>query len=156
MLCCMGGDVEVKRVQKYASVYTAEVQAILGAIEMAKQSENRIITIVTDSRSAIAGVLKYNNQLPIIRKIQKEKVVSENSFRLCWVPTLPSHIGITHSDRVDTTAQRAIDQLQVTNIKIPRGDYKAYGKKQAKAQLAKRWNGDRPNNKLRRRDFKGF
>ena len=142
-----GGDVEARRVQKYASVYTAEVQAILGAVKMAKQSESRRITIVTDSRSAIAGVLKYNNQHPIIRKIQTEMAVSEKSFRLCWVP---SHIGIRHNEKVDTAARRAIDQLQVTDIKIPRGDYKAYVKKQAKAQWAERWNGEMQNNKLRR------
>ena len=82
-----GREVEAKKVQGYASVYTAELLAVLGAVKATQHSQSDNITIATDSRSAIAGICKYNNNHPIVRKIFTEMIRGGKNYVLCWVPS---------------------------------------------------------------------
>ena len=140
-----GEEVVQRRVQSYATVHTAETQAILLAVEDSQQSLRNFITIVSDSRSAIASIMKYNNGHPIVAKILEIVQGNNKQYNLCWVP---SHMGVAGNERVDTEARAAIELPNITEMEMPRGDYKALVRKEIGRKWQENWRAQRQN-KLR-------
>ena len=61
---------EAKKLPKIYSIYTAELSAILEAVEVAGHSErHRQVTIFSDSKSPIQRTFKYNNLHSIVSNI---------------------------------------------------------------------------------------
>ena len=51
------------------SIYTAELNAIKAAVEMAKDAEVDTVAICTDAKSCTQGIVRYDRKHPIIIKI---------------------------------------------------------------------------------------
>jgi len=102
-----------KKLLPISSVYTAELHAIKEAIyhEASKQSES--LTIITDSKSSIQGILNCKSKNPIIKSIRNQTVSFENGINLCWVP---SHIGVLLNERADKAANKATFKLSHLGI----------------------------------------
>ena len=60
------------------------------------------VTIVTDSRSAITSITKYDNKHRIINKILDIMQIINKLFIWCWVP---SHSGVAANEKVDKAAR---------------------------------------------------
>ena len=106
-----------------ASIFSAELQAILLALDFIECSNLDKFLICSDSLSALQAIHnhKFNNSF-VQRVLEKchflftrNKVVS-----FCWVP---SHVGISGNERADVAATSALS-LPVSDIKIPYSDLK--------------------------------
>ena len=104
-----------------ASIYTAELLAISEAIAHAIHHSYHRITIFTDSRSAIQGLVKYIYYHPIVSSIKDRLRQSDCHVTLCWVP---SHSGIRGNEHADAAAKAAIALPFVSNTGMPRTDLK--------------------------------
>lgn len=132
-----GNRVHAKRIPSIATIYTAELNAILAVIENALTVNNNHVTVITDSRSAIQGILKYNNSHPLITKIL-EKVKESNKFiTLCWVP---SHVGVDGNEKADKAAKEIIDTDETIEGEVPRGDYKCSVRAKVRQLAEEEWN----------------
>lgn len=98
-----GDNTQTYNLQSHCSVYTAEMYAILQALEFSCQKKISHTVIFTDSLSAALSLkpMYPRNELAImVRNLchQLHKVV------IVWIP---SHIGITENELVDKAAKEA-------------------------------------------------
>ena len=132
-----------------ASIYTAELQAILTTLAFLIRSPETSFVIYCDSISAIQSIQDPFSNHPIVKQIQLwlRMLQSQNKFiTFCWVP---SHCGITGNETADQAAKLEGEREGGTvDIALPCKDlYPVYHSK-----LLERW-ADRwaniNNNKLR-------
>ena len=134
-----------KKLNPISSVYTAELHAIKEAIyhEASKQSES--LTIITDSKSSIQGIINCKTKNPIIKSIRNKTISFENGINLCWVP---SHIGVLLNERADKAANKATSKLSTDITEIPRSDMKNHIKMRMFHKWREKWENT-TNNKYR-------
>ena len=120
------------RIQNTASIFTAETLAIQRTLD----ELNGNILICTDSKSAIQAISCYQHRNPIIQQIQQD-IQSSQQIKLCWVP---SHIGVRENERADSSARDAIENLQITPVKIPRSDHQCAIKAAVFHKWRTKWN----------------
>ena len=112
-----------RRLHNCASVFTAELYAILLALKfLVTLSENSFV-IVSDSRSALLAIEAYNSKHPLIMEIQQwlHLIFSKHKkVEFCWVP---SHIGIPTNELADTHAKAAVQDLRICSKSLPFSDY---------------------------------
>ena len=134
-----------KKLNPISSVYTAELHAIKEAIyhEASKQSES--LTIITDSKSSIQGIINCKTKNPIIKSIRNQTISFENGINLCWVP---SHIGVLLNERADKAANKATSKLSADITEIPRSDMKNHIKMRMFHKWREKWENT-TNNKYR-------
>ncbi|KAI3379233.1 hypothetical protein SNEBB_003546, partial [Seison nebaliae] len=129
-----------------ASIFTAELTAILSAFNHAVTTNNSL-TVFMDSKSSIEALNDISSLHPLIVQIQDAaRVLRQRGFEsaVCWVP---SHTGVDKNEEADTAA-RAASHLPLINKKLPYRDYYP----QFKRILYSRWQSDwsaLQNNKLR-------
>ena len=85
---------ESRRIPKEASVYTAELLAILLALKRVYQMRPKSFVIVSDSRSALMAIESYNSPHPIVIEIQEWFhliTTQQKEVKFCWVLTVDSH-----------------------------------------------------------------
>merc|ERR1712082_195690 len=121
-----------RRINNCASIFTAELTAILEALKHSQNINRNCVSIITDSKSSIQAIRKLYPQNPIIIKIQDIIKNSNKNFTLCWVP---SHIGIQGNEQADRLAVAATSNETIHQHENIRSDIKAYIKKNYK----KRW-----------------
>jgi len=125
------------------SNFSAELMAISDGLqhlrEHSKQDEKLII--VTDSRSCVQALTKYNNRNPLVISIQSDIGSGAGGVVLCWVP---SHIGITENEQVDSAARRATEG-EIQQVPIPRMDYKIEIHKAVKSEWYREWESTSDN-----------
>lgn len=121
-------------INKFASIYTAELLAINMALDIAIKNLNSHINIFTDSLSCCLALQNpfFNNQSnpfikTIIEKIVEFQSLSSKTLRIYWIP---SHRNITGNEMADQLAKDAT-LVQPTNISIPYTDFVALFKNQA-------------------------
>jgi ribonuclease HI len=113
------------RLPDRASIFTAEIQAILLALDhIAKSSDSHFI-IFSDSKSCLQAIANLKLEHPLImqtlEKLNSRKLIGKYII-FCW---LPSHIGIKGNEEADAAAKAAL-QRPVSNIRIPHSDFKPY------------------------------
>jgi ribonuclease HI len=113
------------RLPDRASIFTAEIQAILLALDhIAKSSDNHFI-IFSDSKSCLQAIANLKLEHPLIlqtlEKLNSRKLIGKYVI-FCW---LPSHTGIKGNEEADAAAKAAL-QRPVSNIRIPHSDFKPY------------------------------
>jgi ribonuclease HI len=113
------------RLPDRASIFTAEIQAILLALDhIAKSSDNHFI-IFSDSKSCLQAIANLKVEQPLILQTV-EKLNSQKLIGKCIVFCgLPSHIGIKGNEEADAAAKAAL-QRPVSNIRIPHSDFYAH------------------------------
>jgi ribonuclease HI len=138
----------VKRLPNHASIFSAEAQAILLAIDIISQSNNLQFLIVSDSYSCIKAIENRNLQNPLVVAILEhlhQKLNSKNSIIFIWVP---SHIGIAGNTAADATAKAALN-LSISNTLVPHSDFKPLISSHIKKCWQNSWDSE-PNNKLQK------
>lgn len=119
----MGRGSWTERLPDEASIFTAELRAILLAFQYIKRSIHNRFIICTDSLSslqAIGGLLLDNSIILDIINSYTNIVNGGKTVIFCW---LPSHIGIEGNEKADAAANLAL-QLNISRIKIPHSDFK--------------------------------
>merc|ERR1712237_149034 len=112
------GDAVSHRISGLASVFTAELLAILQAVKQARTDPRESVTIITDSKSSIQAITKLYQSNPIVTQIRDEIFDSKKSVKLCWVP---SHIGVEGNEEADSQAKEATSNPNITQTHLPRG-----------------------------------
>jgi ribonuclease HI len=117
------GRVSLCRLPDNASIFTAELRAILMATKIIETSHRKNFLILVDSISCIQAIENRNwsnpNVLEILIKLH-HLVSSGISITFMWIP---SHIGIRGNTAADTAAKLALSST-ITDCKVPYSDFK--------------------------------
>ena len=111
------------RLPDSASVFTAEVWAIIKALEQIKDSIASKYIVFTDSLSCLQALHHMKLEHPLIGMVIRKCVFlnfAKQDIVFCWVP---SHNGITGNEKADFAAKSALD-LPCTMVGVPYSDFK--------------------------------
>ena len=94
--------------QQECSIYTAELTAILAALNEIENSTSKNWVINTDSRSAMDEIQSFACSHPIAEKIQEliPKLQKTKHITFCKIP---SHVGLRGNELADKAAKRATE-----------------------------------------------
>jgi kelch-like protein 2/3 len=138
-----------RKLNPQSTIFTAELYAILDAMNFIDSSDTTNHTIFSDSQSAIQAIQLYNNNHPIVMEINTWLIRLSSRhkiIRLCWVP---SHIGIPGNEAADTAAKAASTSDNAIDYpNIPHKDYYPLFKKTLKNCWQETWSNT-ADNKLR-------
>jgi ribonuclease HI len=135
-----------RRLRDKMSVFSAELDAILLALNYAQVSNNRYFVIYSDSKSSLQSLRSSaENNSYVAHILEKLKTLFDSNKHVvfCWVP---SHVGIVGNEAADTAAKDALGK-RVTPVIIPHTDIKQY----INAYIHKLWQtswGEEIHNKL--------
>jgi ribonuclease HI len=120
----MGDHEYVERLPDGSSIFSAELHAIMLALDHVETTPVRDFVIFTDSKSVLQSIQGQHWENPLVRKIL------ERHHRLCFTLVkrivfywIPSHVGIRGNEAADTAAKSGI-HLRETFIPIPHTDFK--------------------------------
>ena len=112
------------RLNSSATVFTAELYAILQAIIFISQHASLAFTIFTDSTSSLHAIFQYNNPHPIVSQIQRWLIQLHSlhkTVHFCWSP---AHVGIVPNEEADAAARNVATHVGPPHITaIPHRDY---------------------------------
>ena len=110
------------RLPDSASIFTAEIWAIITALEEIKTASESKFIIFTDSLSCLQALLYMKLEHPLIGMAIRKCVFLNfaNKDILCWVP---SHVGIRANEKADSAAKSALD-LPHAQVGVPYTDFK--------------------------------
>ena len=133
-----------------ASMYTAELTAIIDAMNMAYHTSQKSFVIYSDSKSALESLNNYNPSHPLVQKAQEWLVrisCQHKSVSFCWIP---AHVGILGNERADRKAKIACNQREINVKAVPSFDMKQPVHKYILLKWQERWSSPfLTNNKLR-------
>ena len=132
-----------------ASVYSAELLAILHVLALLIQEPDNVFTIVSDSLRALHAISDRFSRHPIVVDIHLYLKLLQRggkAVKLCWVP---SHVVIVRNERADAKA-REIEEHVATFIlqKVKLCDFYPSKSKALHAERNGSWQ-DQQHNKLR-------
>lgn len=96
-----------KRLHPATSVFSAELYAIVEALDMIERLPYINFTIFSDSQSAVSASRQYSNIHPIICSITSKLALLHETYKtvnICW---LPSHVDIRGNEEADEAARLA-------------------------------------------------
>ena len=111
------------RLPDSASIFTAEIWAIITALEEIKNASESKFIIFTDSLSCLQALLYMKLEHPLIGMAIRKCVflnIANKDIILCWVP---SHVGIRGNEKADSAAKSALD-LPHAQVGVPHTDFK--------------------------------
>ena len=111
------------RLPDSASVFTAEVWAIIKALEQIKDSIASKYIVFTDSLSFLQALHHMKLEHPLIGMVIRKCVflnIAKKGIVFCWVP---SHTGIKGNEKADSAAKAALDLLRA-KVGVPYTDFK--------------------------------
>ena len=113
-----------KKLPTSATIFTAELFAILLALCAIDDLPSRNFTIFSDSTSALHAITQYNSNHVLINRIQRWIIDLASRYKtvtLCWVP---SHVNVTGNEHADREAKSAaLSQNPLALINLPFRDY---------------------------------
>ena len=107
-----------KRLTNKASIYSAEITAIDLALDIITANKHNKFIIFTDSMSVLTALKNKKTVDPLTIKVLNRihRISKENkNIILCWIP---SHIGIQGNDKADSEAKKAINKLDVVQMRL--------------------------------------
>ena len=128
-----------KRLPNLATVYTAELYAILLALTEISKQQDKYHIIFSDSLSSLQSIANKKLEHPITLQILlKYHKLSINFYNVifCW---LPSHIGISGNEQADKAAKAALTQ-PISPIPLPHTDFKLSINKYIHSKWQQSWN----------------
>ena len=87
-------------------------QAIFDSLTDVEQYRYYYGTVITDSRSCIQAINRYNNVNPLVRMIQRRIASCGRQVTLCWVP---SHVGVAMNEKADQAAEVSL-QIEIFSL----------------------------------------
>jgi len=133
-----------KRLPNSASIYTAELYAILLSLNEISKQQHKYYIIFSDSLSSLHTILSKKLEHPITRQIllQYHKLASKSfNILFCW---LPSHVGITGNEKADKAAKSALNK-PILRIPVPFTDLKPIINKYIRNKWQQDWNSQTQN-----------
>src|SRR5208282_3493787 len=118
------GKTLTKRLPDHASIFSAESQAIILAMDIAKQSSNTKILILSDSLSCLQSVQNRNLNNPFILNIITEIHTLIESGKQIFIMWIPSHIGLPGNSAADAAAKAALNHTTSEGT-VPYSDFKS-------------------------------
>ena len=129
-----------------ASIYTAELSAILQTLVILQQSQHEYILVITDSLSALDALHNVQFKHPLVFKILS--VYTEMSaFKDIVFMWCPSHVGIGGNERADLLAKQALSH-RPCDFRIPFRDFYQRTKQICRARWQTEWGQTAPNKLL--------
>ena len=119
-----------KRITDQLSVYTAEMMAVIIALQWVEEVRPDSVVVCTDSVSALLSLqyMKSSREdlmLEIYQCIYRLHRIGI-AIGFCWVP---AHVGIEGNETADRMAKKALNMKQITDITFGKGEGKAIIKK---------------------------
>ena len=139
-------DSRIAKLSDNASIFTAELTAILKSLEYVNKIEGKRFTIYSDSYSALTAIKQFNPSHPLIWKIQEWLcwlASRYKSVQFCWVP---AHVGIKGNEKADTEARLATSLEKVDFSFIPHTDMKWPIRSYIKEKWQHRWTSMKEKN----------
>ena len=133
---------------KRSSVFTAELSAILSALEIIKEHQPQKFVIFSDSRSAVEAIQNYSPKNSLVQEIKYafHKLYEEGKhIEICWIP---AHVGVQGNEEADTAAKDAINKNR-SQINVPVCDFIPVLKQFTFEKWQRLWNEEHENNKLK-------
>jgi len=124
------------RIHDNSSIFTAELYAILSAIQTGVTREQETTVIISDSKSSIQAVNQLYSKNPLINEIKGEAYDSTKSYRLCWVP---AHRDLTGNEMADKLARETIKNSGKLDKLFLRADLKMTVRAKNRASWLLRW-----------------
>ena len=128
------------RLPDSASIFTAEIWAIITALEEIKNASESKFIIFTDSLSCLQALLYMKLEHPLIGMAILKCVflnIANKDIILCWVP---SHVGIRGNEKADSAAKSALD-LPHAQVGVPYTDFKLLISQYIFSTWQDDWNG---------------
>jgi len=105
------------RLPDTASIFRAELYALLLVIDVVRRSKEKNYVIFSDSMSSIQSIDGFNRDSDLVHKFLKDYTILEKNGKniiLCWIP---SHVGILGNEKADAAAKSVLS-LPVTRMKL--------------------------------------
>ena len=134
------------RLPDAASIYTAELTAILETLTILQHSPHQFILVITDSLSALDALHHFDFKHPLIFRILSIYTEMSTSKDVVFV-WCPSHVGIRGNERADLLAKQALSH-RPCDFRIPFRDYYQDVKRMCRAQWQSEWEQAAPNKLL--------
>lgn len=115
------------RISSYASIFTAEALAILTALQTIQKLDIEKSVILTDSLSTLTAMSNFSTNKTsshIIFQIQDQWTRLSLEGKEVTFTWIPSHVGITGNEIVDSHAKDAIKSGELLNTPLPHSDFK--------------------------------
>ena len=128
------------RLPDSASIFTAEIWAIITALEEIKNASESKFIIFTDSLSCLQALLYMKLEHPLIGMAIRKCVflnIANKDIILCWVP---SHVGIRGNEKADSAAKSAL-VLPHAQVGVPYTDFKLLISQYIFSTWQDDWNG---------------
>ena len=129
-----------------ASIYTAELHALLLSLKMIYQSQHKKFLIFCDSLSALQAVAGRNLNHPVLLDFHKLHTLlcfEEYDITFVWIP---SHIGIRGNEKVDSLAKEAVEgQNLLSSTRVPFSDLKPLVNEYIFKEWQKEWDVQKDN-----------
>ena len=126
------------------SVYSAELFAILAALEYIRENRVAKALILTDSRSAIKALTSLSRDHPTLVHILELCHLNTRDGFQCSFVWIPGHRGITGNVRADYWAKKAHDKPTVTDINVGYREYLPLVTRRVAGLFARMWQNYRP------------
>jgi len=114
-------SVKTVRLPDNASIFTAEIQALVMALDIIRRTRSKDYVVFSDTLSSLQGIESCKVKNPLILKIMKDHnqlINSGKSITFCWIP---SHVGIRGNEDADIAAKTGLD-VTTTNMRFPVSD----------------------------------
>ena len=111
------------RLPDSSSIFTAEIWAIITALEEIKNASESKFILFTDSLSCLQALLYMKLEHPLIGMAIRKCVflnIANKDIIFCWVP---SHVGIKGNEKADSAVKSALD-LPHAQVGVPYTDFK--------------------------------
>ena len=118
-----------------ASIFTAELHAIVKALSIIENSIYLNWTIFSDSQSSIQAISQQNPKHPLVQRIQaiiSKLHIQRKKISLCKVP---SHVGIPGNEAADRAANEGQNLPGIHTTRLPHTDYHP----QIRSNMMKKW-----------------
>ena len=135
-----------KRIGNDSSIFTAEIEAILKAVNFISTSPHlknkKKFVIFSDSKSVLESINSQDSRntlmIDLLDKLQTFKTNKTNKIdvKFCWIP---SHIGIKGNSLADDKAKEGLSKTHPVNYKFPYTDYLPKVKQFIRNKWQQRW-----------------
>ena len=129
-----------------ASVFTAELVAILETLHILQHAPHEFILVISDSLSALDAMHHLNFRHPLVFKILSVFTKMSESKEIVFV-WCPSHMGIRGNERADLLAKQALSH-RPCDFKIPFRDLYRNVKQLCRSKWQSDWEHTAPNKLL--------
>lgn len=137
-----------KRLPDQASVYTAEMMAIIVGLQWVEEVKPDRVVCCVDSVAALYSIQNMkSNREDLMLEIQQSLFRLQRlriDVRFCWVP---AHTGVQGNEGADNIAKKSTKMNNVINIPLGKGEAKAIIKKEMLKKWQDRWDVDKSGRK---------